>query len=205
MTDIDLAAADPVAVVVSRLRASRKVGVELGLDPDSDTFAVDMADRIGDRNTAPYPRLIVADPPGGSNRGLRWLMAPAVQMEAIGDLNGRPGLAALRRILFVALQEVAAIPDTPVGPGEPVVTAVTADGSGGKVPLPNGQPRYLSTVILSIHPPVPVSEPVAAPAPVRAVSAPEPASEPVRAVTRTLTTGGRRDAMARRDTKPADS
>jgi hypothetical protein len=108
----------------------------------------------------PYPRLIISDPPGGSNRGLRWLMSPSVQVEAVGDLDGRPGEAALRRLLFVALADLAAIPDDPTAPGEPVVTAVTADGSAGKVPLPNGQPRYLSTVGVYLHPPQPQPEPV---------------------------------------------
>jgi hypothetical protein len=117
MPPADLAAADPVSVVVARLRrpGDTRVRAELGLGPDDDASA-----HIGSRNVPPYPRLIISDPPGGSNRGLRWLMSPSVQVEAVGDLDGRPG----------------------------------------EVPLPNGQPRYLSTVGVYLHPPQPQPEPV---------------------------------------------
>lgn len=152
MPDVDLAAADPVAVVVARLRrpGDTRVRAELGVGPDDD-----LGPCIGARNVPPYPRLIVSDPPGGSNRGLRWLMSPVVQIEAVGDLDGRPGKAALRRLLFVALQDIKGIPDEATPPGEPVVTEVTSDGSAGDVPLPNGQPRYLSSVNVHLHPPQP--------------------------------------------------
>jgi hypothetical protein len=182
MPDIDLAAADPVAVVVARLRGSDKVKTELGFTADDD-----VDDHIGLRNVVPYPRLIVSDPPGGSLRGLRWLMSPIVQVEAVGDLDGRPGAAALRRLLLVALQEVAGVPETPSMPGEPVVTNIGADGSLGWVPLPNGQPRYLSSVQVFLHPPLPTEQMGAS-----AVRAMETAPK-----------ADRRSAFARRDTKPA--
>jgi hypothetical protein len=151
VTAVDLAAADPLPIVLARLRSDVRVKAALGLAPDADA-----AQHVGARNEAPFPRLIVTDPPGGSNRGGIWLMGPVVQIEAVGDLDERPGKAALRRLLYTALQVCVEIPDVPTEPGQPVITAVTSDGSGGWVPLPNGQPRYLTSIGTSIHPPLPV-------------------------------------------------
>lgn len=196
MPDIDLAAADPVARIVAWLRARPKVKIELGLAPDADA-----RDYIGDRDLAPYPRLLVSDPPGGTMRNLRWLMAPAVQLEAIGDLDGRPGKAQLRRILLVALQEVALLPEQPAQPGEAVITNIGGDGSIGGVPKPNGQPRYLATVYPSIHPPVPASEPVGAVQAPVGVTRPAPVTAPALGRVARAQPVGRRGGVARRDTK----
>lgn len=197
MPDIDLAAADPAAEVVAALRASPEVKHELGLGPDDDA-----AGYIGDWDGTPYPRLIVSDPPGGTNRNLRWLMAPAVQLEAVGDLSGKPGKAQLRRILYTALQVLATLPDRPTQPGRPVITNVESNAAGGQVPLPDGRPRYLATVLVSIHPPQPVSEPVgAAPGPV-GVSRPPAVTVPALGQPQRTTAGRRRGgAVARGSTR----
>ena len=92
-----------------------------------------------------------ADPPG-DDRTLVHLIAPVVQIEVYGDPDGSPGKPALRRILYTVLQSLARLPETPTVAGEPVVTAVVSTGGGGWSPEPTGQPRYLATVRMYMHP-----------------------------------------------------
>lgn len=140
---VDLTAADPAAIGIAHLLADPAVTVALG-GPG----------RVGSRNSPPFPRLRVLDVPGGDDRALRWLISAPLQVEAYGDQDGLPGKAALRRILYVALQSLERLPRVPVGPYDPVVTAVQSRGGGGWSPEPSGQPRYVATVLLTLHPPV---------------------------------------------------
>ena len=136
----DLADADPVAIARTHLLADPKVTEVLG-----------GADRVGARNQPPYPCVRLTDPPG-DDRTLVHLIAPVVQIEVYGDPDGSPGKPALRRILYTVLQSLARLPETPTVAGEPVVTAVVSTGGGGWSPEPTGQPRYLATVRMYMHP-----------------------------------------------------
>ena len=103
-------------------------------------------------NDGPYPCVVLTDPPG-DDRDLQHLVAPILQIEVIGDLDGTVPPATLRRILYTVLARIKELPDQEFAAGEPVVTHVTSAGGGGWVPLPNGQPRYISTVTMFMHPP----------------------------------------------------
>lgn len=109
-------------------------------------------DHITPRNEPPYPHVTLTDPPG-DDRSLRHLIAPLMQVEVHGDLDGTHGKPLLRSLLYVILGALVELPDTPAAPGQPVVTNVSSAGGGGWVPEPTGQPRYLATVRLHMHPP----------------------------------------------------
>lgn len=135
-----LADADPLPRVLAWLEGHAAVTAALG-GPG----------RVGARNEAPYPRLRLLDV-GSDDRGLRWLIAPEVQIEAYGDMDGSPGKAELRRILYVALDALMELPDQPTPADTPVITAVVSARGGGWSPEPSGQPRYLTSVRVYTHP-----------------------------------------------------
>ena len=110
------------------------------------------APRVGARNEPPYPLVVLTDGPGGNDRGLRWLIEQELEVSVYGDLDGSISKAELRRILYVALAVLLDLPERPAEPGEPVVTSVRSGRSGGPSPEPTGQRRYLSSVIVSLHP-----------------------------------------------------
>lgn len=136
----DLADVDPVATARTFLLASARVSEVLG-GPD----------RVGAHNEPPYPCVVLTDVPG-SDRDLTHLLAPLLQVEVFGDPDGSPGKPALRRILYTVLAELKALREQTFGPGEPVVTDVRSTGGGGWSPEPTGQPRYLATVQMFMHP-----------------------------------------------------
>lgn len=138
----DLVDADPAAAVIAYLDAQLAVQEALG-----------GTGRISARNEPPYPHLGVTDTPGGSDRNMRWLIAPEITLNLWGDLDGSPGKAALRRIFYTILQALRDMPDQPAAPGQPVVTFVQSTGAGGWSPEPTTQPRYLGRVQLFMHPP----------------------------------------------------
>lgn len=144
----DLTEADPVAVLRPWILASPEVENVLG-GPD----------RVHAEHRPPYPCVVLTDPPG-SDLGLRHLIAPIVQVEVIGDPDGTPGKPALRRALYTVLQRIRDLPDTVQSdPTQAVVTAVVSTGGGGWSPLPTGQPRYLATVQVYLHPPATTAAP----------------------------------------------
>ncbi len=116
------------------------------------TAALGGSGRVGAFNEPPYPRLRVLDTPGGDDRDLKWLIAPEIQLEAYGDLDGSPGKAKLREILYVALGALMELPHQPPADGYPVITGVASSRSGGWIPEPSGQPRYVTAVRLWVHP-----------------------------------------------------
>lgn len=138
----DLTDVDPVAVARAFLLTRSAVTEALG------------GDQIGSHNEPPYPCVVLSDPPG-NDRFMRHLIAPLLQIEVLGDMDGSPGKPALRRVLYRILQELATLPEHPCVPGQPVVTDVVTSGGGGWVPMPTGQPRYLATVQMFMHPPTP--------------------------------------------------
>lgn len=137
----DLADAHPLPRVLAWLSGHPAVTAALG-GPG----------RVGRVNTPPYPRIRLTDTPGGSDRDVRWLIAPEIQVEVYGDLDGQPGNAALRRICYIALAAMRELPDQPTPPGGPVITYVTSSRAGGPVPEPSGQPRYVAACQVWAHP-----------------------------------------------------
>jgi hypothetical protein len=138
----DLAAADPLAAARTWL-----------LSHPAITWPIES------RNQAPYPCVVLTDPPSGSMRGARWLIAPELTLHALGDPDGSTGKAELRRILVVTLSALIELPDYPTAPGAPVVTNVESSGSVGWSPEPTGQPRYVTSVRMYMHPPQAVITP----------------------------------------------
>ena len=142
----NLAETDHVALAVRYLLSLDEVEQALGGEG-----------RVGALNEPPYPRVRITDPPG-SDRGLVHLIAPVLQVEVHGDPDGSTGKPRLRRALYTVLQALAGLPEAqalgtfPLLPGDAVCTAVTSTGGGGYVPEPTGQPRYLATVQMHVHP-----------------------------------------------------
>lgn len=139
MPAADLAAADGLAAALGWLQRHPRV---------TAFFA-----GVGAENLPPYPLLRVRPTTSGGGRNLRWLLAPELTLESLGDLDGTPGSAALRRGLFIAVAALTELPAAPAQPGQPVVTHVEDAGGGGESPLPTGQPRWVMTVRLYVHPP----------------------------------------------------
>lgn len=138
---VDIVRADPLPRVIAWLGSHPAVTDVLG-----------GAGRVSARNEPPFPRLRITDPPGGDDRGMLWLMAKAVQIEALGDLDGTPSKAVLNRALYTALGALVELPDQPTPPEGPVITAVRSSVAGGWSPLPTGQGRYVATVQVYSHP-----------------------------------------------------
>jgi hypothetical protein len=139
---VDVVDADPATVVIAYLNAHAGLTEALGGEG-----------RISALNEPPYPHLQVLDTPGGSDRDLTWLIAPEITLKAFGDFDGTPGKTKLRRVLYTALQALRDLPSIPTPPGQPVVTGVRFNGTGGWVPEPNGQPCYNARPQLFMHPP----------------------------------------------------
>ena len=133
--------ADPIGAALPYLNAHADVTAALG-----------GAGRVGGTNRPPYPRVLLTDLPGGDDRTLRHLISSLVQVEVLGDLDGSPGKAALRRMLYVVLGALEEWPRVPVGPQDVVVTSVASASGGGWLPLAD-QPRYVGTVRVHLHPP----------------------------------------------------
>ena len=142
----DLADTDVVALARRYLAAHPGVTEALGGEG-----------RVASLNEPPYPRIRLNDPPG-DDRLMQHLIAPLLQIDLLGD----PGLTgqkpSLRRAMYTVLQALRELPEKQaLGQweriaGEPVVTAVTSTGGGGYVPEPTGQPKYVATVRLYVHP-----------------------------------------------------
>jgi hypothetical protein len=138
----DLSTADPVAVVLSWLRQHSRIISEFG-GPEY----------LSGLNEAPYPHVRVAPGPGGSDRGLRWLIAPEVLIEVYGSQAGEPGSAELRRLLYVVLTATKELEARQPAPGEPVVTAVNSANNAISSPLvAPAQPRWLAAIQVFLHP-----------------------------------------------------
>jgi hypothetical protein len=140
-----LAATDPVPLVMWWLQQHPGVTAALG------------AGHISMWNEAPYPCLRLTDTTAGSDGDLIWLISPEIQLEAYGDLDGSPGKAALRQVLYTcagALMELAQAswPYEGAPDRSPVITWAQSSKSGGYVPLPSGQPRYIGAVRVYCHP-----------------------------------------------------
>jgi len=144
MSAADLAAADGLAAARAWLLSHPGVTAALG-GPD----------RVGPRNEPPFPRVRLTDSPG-TDRDLRWLLATDMTVHVLGDYDGTPGKAELRRILYTVLGALTELPSADQsGAGVPIVTSVISTAGGGWSPEPSGQPRYVASVRVYIHPPFP--------------------------------------------------
>ncbi|MGW0485758.1 hypothetical protein [Nonomuraea sp. NPDC003214] len=118
------------------------------------TAALGGPGRVDGEHEPPYPRLRVADAPGGRENLDSYVVAQRITIEALGPVDGPSiGKAALRRILYTALRVLAGLPAAPEGTSpDTVVTAISSSVAGGYVPLADGQPRYVATVTATAHP-----------------------------------------------------
>jgi hypothetical protein len=115
-------------------------------------------DGIGVRNEPPYPCIVLTDVPGNDRAG-RHLIAPMLQIEVLGDLDGTPSRTDLRGLYYDVLDALVDLPAWQASAERnesaafgSVVTEVVPTGGGGWVPLPTRQPRYLGTVQMFMHP-----------------------------------------------------
>ena len=141
MTDPSLADYDPVAIALRWLSTHPKVTAALG-----------GSGRVIGDNEPPYPCLRLTNPPG-SDGTLRWVLGGRIALDVFGDIDGTPGKAAMRRILYVALDALTELPTQEYSEGEAVVTRVVSSMGGGWMPEPTGQPRWTAEVTLYGHPP----------------------------------------------------
>jgi hypothetical protein len=136
-----LADADPLAFILKRIRTDPAVLALLG---DGG---------VGASNMPPYPRVVLTDPPGGDFHGeARWLIATAIRIDVLGDIDGRPGRAALKALMYAVIESIREIPYEQSQPGDPVITDVVFAPAGFS-PIGAGQPRYVLTATLYSHPP----------------------------------------------------
>lgn len=141
MTDLTLADADPVSVILAWLQQSPAAADALG-GPG----------RVSGIPEAPWPHLLVGHGPGGDLRDLNWVISPEVTLEVYGDPGGWPGKAELRRILLRCAAAAQARVEAPHVPGEPVISGIRPSGVLVWAPLVDGQPRWLMTLSVTLHP-----------------------------------------------------
>ncbi|MEV8634272.1 hypothetical protein AB0395_21715 [Streptosporangium sp. NPDC051023] len=134
-----LARTDPIPRVIAHLSSHPEVTAALG-GPD----------RVGLDNVAPFPRLVITDPPG-DDRNLIKLVISTVQIEAYGDLDGTIGKGALKALCYLALAALKELPELPTPPGGPVITEVLGGVGVGWSPEPSGQPRYVAQCRIWSH------------------------------------------------------
>ncbi|MET7335927.1 hypothetical protein [Nonomuraea sp. NPDC005650] len=135
--------ADAVPPIIAYLSGHPEMTAELG-GPG----------RVDGEHEPPYPRLRVADAPGGTDDLDAEIVGQRITLEALGTIDGPTiGKAKLRRILYTALRIVRQLPTAPEGTTDKVVvTAVSSAVAGGYVPLADGRPRYVATITATAHP-----------------------------------------------------
>ncbi|MET8696965.1 hypothetical protein ABZV65_30995 [Streptomyces bauhiniae] len=133
--------ADPVAVLLAWLQQSDEAADALG-GPD----------RASGIPEAPWPHLMLDHGPGGDLGAMRWVTSPEVILDLRGHPGGWPGKAELRRILVRLVKAAQAIVEAPHVPGRPVVNKVAPSGLLVWAPLIDGQPRWLITLGVTLHP-----------------------------------------------------
>lgn len=141
MTELTLADADPVSVLLAWLQQSAAAADALG-GPG----------RVSGMAEAPWPHLAIGHGPGGDLRDLQWATAPEVTLEAYGDPGGWPGKAELRRILIRCANAAQEIVEAPHTPGLLVINGVKPSGLLVWSPLVDGQPRWLMNLSVTLHP-----------------------------------------------------
>jgi hypothetical protein len=141
MTGLSLADADPVSEILAWLQQSPAAAEALG-GPG----------RVSGIPEAPWPHLRVTHGPGGDLRDLTWAISPEVTLEVYGDPGGWPGQAELRRILLRCAEAAKARVEAPHTAGRPVISGIRPSGVLVWAPLVDGQPRWLMTLSVTLHP-----------------------------------------------------
>lgn len=143
MTEVNLGAADPLAECLAWLKADPAV---------TDAFTGGAA-HISGLVEAPWPHVRLDVGPGGDLRDLRWDTETEVTVEITSDPEGRPGKAALRQLLIVALASLTRLPERDHSPGDAVVSRVRPSGVFAFTTLASGQIRWSAGVLVVIRPP----------------------------------------------------
>ncbi|MGW2219604.1 hypothetical protein ACWCSD_31850 [Nonomuraea sp. NPDC001684] len=136
-----IADADPTPPALDVLTGSARLAAELG-----------SAGRVGAKHVPPYPRLRVRPTPGGSENLHTKEVVVRLKLEALDSIEAPVGEWRLRRILYVALEELTTLTSLPREDGQVVVTEVRSAVGGGPVEEADGRSRYIATVALYCHP-----------------------------------------------------
>jgi hypothetical protein len=136
-----IADADPTPPAIDLLTGSARLAAELG-----------GAGRVGAKHAPPYPRLRVRPTPGGSENLRTGEMRVLLKLEALDSIEAPVGEWQLRRILYVAVEELTALTARPHEDGQVVITEVESSAGGGPVPEADGRCRYVGTVAIHCHP-----------------------------------------------------
>jgi hypothetical protein len=134
---------DPVAIALTELAAPEVL----------DQFGEDGVAHVSGLNEPPYPHLQIRPSPGGDDGRLVWSVTGEVALLVWGHPDGRPGSAALRRLLYVAVKHLVDVTNRPHVAGRPVVVDAYAVGTGRWQPdRASGQPCWAHTVRITAHP-----------------------------------------------------
>lgn len=139
----DLAAADPVAVVLAWLK-----------DHPVTTEVLGGPEHVSGILRAPWPHLQVTEGAGGDLRGLVWDAEYEVSFELYGSPEGHPGKAAMRAQAVRLLRAVLDLPEEQqIDPGVPVVSDARPSGVFAYTPTTVGQPRWTFGAFVTLRPP----------------------------------------------------
>lgn len=140
----DQSDADPVAAALGWLRA-HDVAVDVFGGPE----------HVSGLTEAPWPHLSVSNGTNGDLRGGVWSGEHEVELEVVGSPDGAPGKAALWRAAMKTIRALVDMPEQAYqSVTDPVVSFVRPTGVAIWAPMSNGQPRYITSVMVTIHPPV---------------------------------------------------
>ncbi|TMR22082.1 hypothetical protein ETD86_13010 [Nonomuraea turkmeniaca] len=135
-----IADADPIPAAIAHLSADPELTAKLG-GPG----------RVGAAHRPPYPRLRVRPAVGGTEDLRTHRVGVPLRLEALDSLERPVGEERLKRIIHLALAVLAALPEIPLEPGEPIITEVTSSG-GGPVPEADGRLRWIGNALIAAHP-----------------------------------------------------
>ena len=137
----DLSTVDPVAIVLTALKADSTVVAAFG-----------DASHISGIYEAPWPHLRVTDGASGDMGELRWLINPEVRIEVYGDEANLVSEAECRRLLLVAALAVKRLETATSTAGQPTVTGVEVAGVPTNEPLTSGQTKFSLNLLIGCHP-----------------------------------------------------
>lgn len=143
MAEVDLSAADAVAIVHEWLRDH----------PDTPTI-LGGPEHVSGIPEAPWPHLVVAAGAGGDARDFVWTSEQGVNLEVWGSPDGSPGEAALWRKAVQLAQRTKQLTEREVDDTDPVVNRVGFSGLVNNSPTTQGQPRQTLGLLVVVHPPL---------------------------------------------------
>lgn len=140
----ELADADPVGAATGWLAGHTRL-IEL-----HEQLATGEGRWVGTLNAPPFPRLRIADS-NADLRAMTGLQDVTLSFDVLGDLDGRPGKAALRRFAVATLEALAEITEQP-HVGGCVFSRITPGGPYWSPLAPGSQPRYVVSATLRFRP-----------------------------------------------------